>query len=347
MLVLALSGGIDSAVAARLLTDRGFDVHGLFLKHRYQREPEDDARTVADHLGIPLTVLDVSDRFEEIVEHFTDEYFFGRTPNPCVRCNRSIKFGILYDYAIDRLGAEGFATGHYVRRGEVDGFPALFRGLDPAKDQSYVLYGIDRNKLARLHFPLGEMLKSEVREIAEKIDLPIREKKESQDICFVENGRHAEFLHARRPDAETSGNFVAPDGRFLALHSGFEQFTVGQRKGMGVGFGKRVFVLRVDSETKNVVIGSWDELARDELTASDVRWLLPETPTRPFRCGVKIRYRCQTASGVVIPCDDGTVRVRFDDPQHGVAPGQSAVFYFDDRVIGGGVIDEPESSSIS
>lgn len=337
-IVQALSGGIDSAVAAWLLKEQGFEVHGLFLKHRLQRETEHDAQITADFLGIPLTILDISHEFEEIVEHFTEEYFAGRTPNPCVRCNRSIKFGILFDYAVNQLNASAYATGHYVRRGEVDGFPALFRALDDTKDQSYVLYGIGREKLSKLYFPLGEYQKTEIRRLAEQIGLPIREKKESQDICFVENGKHAEFLHQRRPETDTSGRFVDSAGNVLALHGGFEQFTVGQRKGMGVGFGQRVFVLRLDAKSKDVVIGSWDELACSNLTTTDVRWLLPDAPQVPFRCDVKIRYRCQTASAAIFPQPDGSVQVQLDEPQHGVAPGQSAVFYFGDRLIGGGVI---------
>lgn len=339
MIVQALSGGIDSAVAAWLLKEQGYRVHGLFLKHALQRETERDALIAADFLDIPLTVLDITPQFDEIVEHFTDEYFSGRTPNPCVLCNRTIKFGILYDYAVRELGASGYATGHYVRRDAVAGFPALFRGLDDTKDQSYVLYGIGRDRLSNLFFPLGDYQKTEIRRIAEKIDLPMREKKESQDICFVENGKHAEFLHCRRPGVDTSGRFVSPQGEILALHGGFEQFTVGQRKGMGVGFGKRVFVLRLDAKSKDVVIGSWDELACKELSASEVRWLLPENPTVPFRCDVKIRYRCRTARATVFPQPDDSVRVRFEEVQHGVAPGQSAVFYFGDRLIGGGVIN--------
>lgn len=340
MIVLALSGGIDSAVAARLLLDRGDQVHGLFLKHGFGREPEKDASAVARHLGIPLTVLDLSSSFEGILDYFTSEYLAGRTPNPCVRCNRTIKFGALYDFAFSQLGADGFATGHYVRRESVDGVPALLRGVDPLKDQSYVLYGIERDRLTRLHFPLGTRTKAEVRDIAARLDLPVLGNKESQDICFVENGRHARLLHERCPGSDTSGHFVSPDGRTLAPHPGYEHFTVGQRKGMGVGFGKRVFVLKIDPKTKNVVIGPYDELARTALTASEVRWLLPLAPKRPFHCGVKIRYRSKTAPATVVPGPNETVRVEFEETQYGVAPGQSAVFYFDDRLIGGGVIDD-------
>ncbi len=343
MIVLAMSGGIDSGVAAALLKEQGFDVRGLFMKHPYQRETEEDAATIAQHLEIPFEVLDIAEPFEEVVENFTDEYFRGRTPNPCVFCNRAIKFGVLFDYA-RKLGAGGFATGHYVRRGDVEGRPALFRAVDLEKDQSYVLYGIDRSILDRLFFPLGELTKQEVRDIAKRIGLHVLEKKESQDICFVDRGRHAEFLHRRRPDIDTSGHFVTPDGKFLALHGGFEQFTVGQRKGMGVGFGERVFVLRLDPETKNVVIGSYSELACRNLSVDDVRWLLPDTPREPFRCDVKIRYRTAAASGTVKPQAGGTATVELDETRYGIAPGQAAVFYLGDRLLGGGTIRSATSS---
>ena len=340
MIVLAMSGGIDSAAAGWLLQQRGETVRGLFLKHRYQYEDEAGARTVAEHLDIPLDILDVSDAFEKIVDTFTESYFSGRTPNPCVLCNRTIKFGILFDHAIQHLAADGFATGHYVRRGEVNGYPALYRGIDRTKDQSYVLYGIGREKLAKLHFPLGDRTKADIRLLAEKIGLPNRENRESQDLCFVENGRHFEFLRERCPDCDTSGNFVTPDGRFLALHDGFERFTIGQRKGFGVGFGKRVFVLRLDADRKEVVLGDWDELASFQLRATDGRWLTIEDPMEPFCCHVKIRYACRPVRARVEPGIDGTFSVEFEEAQHGIAPGQSVVCYDSDRLLGGGIIVE-------
>ncbi len=339
MIALAMSGGIDSAVAAWLLKQQGHDVGGFFMKHPYQAEDETDAGRLADFLGIPLEVVDVSEPFETVVENFTNEYFAGRTPNPCVFCNRTVKFGVLFDHARKKIDADFFATGHYVRMTETDGFPALLRGLDPDKDQSYVLYGIDRARLSRLRFPLGERTKSEVRYIAAEAELPLRDKKESQDICFVPNGCHSEFLHARRPNVNTAGRFVSPEGDFLALHGGFEQFTIGQRKGMGVGFGKRIFVLRLDPATRDVVIGPWEDLAIRHLTVMETRWLLPEDPEDEFSCQIKVRYRCREASGTVRPLKNGA-RVDFFEPLHGVAPGQSAVFYHGDRVLGGGVITE-------
>lgn len=343
MIVLALSGGIDSAVAARLLMEQGLQVRGLFMKHRYQRENEDGAASVADFLGIPLEIVDVSEPFEEIVEHFTEEYFSGKTPNPCVRCNRRIKFGFLFDHAVHGMGGTDFATGHYVRLGEADDGAALFQARDETKDQSYVLHGIDRSILPRLRFPLGGYTKREVRRFAEEIGLPIAEKQDSQDICFVERGKHSEFLRRRRPETETAGRFISSDGRVLGLHGGFERFTVGQRKGMGVGFGRRIFVLKLDANTNDVVIGSWNELACTSLIARDVRWLLAEPPDEPFHCGVKIRYRCKTVSARVIPASDGSVVVELEEPQYGVAPGQSAVFYSGDRLLGGGTIVRDES----
>ena len=339
-----MSGGVDSGVAAVLLKEQGYRVRGLFMKHPYQRENESDAARTAEQLGIAFEVLDVSEPFEQVVEHFTDEYLRGRTPNPCVHCNRMIKFGVLFDYA-KKNGADGFATGHYVRRGEVDGFPALFRGIDPEKDQSYVLYGVGRSTLDRLYFPLGNRTKNEVREIARRIGLHVLDKKESQDICFVERGKHPEFLHQRRPDIDTSGKFVSPDGTCLGLHGGFERFTVGQRKGMGVGFGERIFVLRLEAETCNVVIGPYSALACKRLLADDVRWLLPEVPNGPFRCEVKIRYRTEPVSATVFSRNNGEVELEFDEPRYGVAPGQSAVFYLGERLCGGATIRVANPSS--
>ena len=337
MILLAISGGVDSGVAAALLKAQGHRVCAVFMKHPYQRETETDAVRIAEHLGIDFDVLDISEPFEQIVEHFTEEYFQGRTPNPCVYCNRTIKFGVLFDHTV-KLGADSFATGHYVRHGTVDGTAALFRGMDSEKDQSYALYGIDRSTLDRLRFPLGGLTKPEVREIAKRFGLPVVDKKESQDICFTERGKHAEFLHRRRPNIDTSGNFVSPDGKFLGLHGGFERFTIGQRKGMGVGFGERIFVLRLEPETRNVVIGPYSELMCKRLLADDVRWLLPENPTTAFHCEVKIRYRTNAVPATVIPGSNKTVEVDFDEPCYGTAPGQAAVFYQGDRLLGGATI---------
>ena len=335
---LALSGGIDSAVAAHLLQKQGLNVHGLFLKHPYQHEDETDAGKIAEFLGIPLTIRDVSTQFEAVVDDFTQEYFGGRTPNPCVLCNRMIKFGVLMDFALHELTADFYATGHYVRRSEVEGFPALLQGVDDTKDQAYVLYGIGREKLHRLLFPLGEWTKKAVRRMAAEIRLPLPDKKESQDICFVKSGCHAEFLHARRPGVDTAGRFIDTEGNVLALHGGFEQFTVGQRKGMGVGFGRRVFVLELNAETNDVVVGPWEKLARTQIHVTKTRWLLPQDPMQSLRCSVKIRYRSKAFPATVLPEGDGAV-VDCDEPVFGIAPGQSAVFFDGDRLLGGGIIN--------
>lgn len=336
-IVLAISGGIDSAVAAHLLREQGVEVCPLFMKHSYQREDETDAIRVTEHLNLPLEILDISAAFETVVEHFADEYFAGRTPNPCVFCNRTIKFGLLLQHAFKR-GADGFATGHYVCRGDINGFPALFQGVDPTKDQSYVLYGIDKEVLPRLHFPLGGYEKAAIREMAIKLGLPNTQKAESQDICFIERGKHAEFLQKRRPKINTAGRFVSPDGNILGNHKGFVHYTVGQRKGMGVGFGERIFVHKIDAATNNVVIGPYADLAQRSLTARDVRWLLPEEPKEIFRCEAKTRYRTENVPVTVTPLPDGAVNVEFEKPRYGIAPGQSVVFYENTRLLGGGVI---------
>ncbi len=334
---LALSGGIDSAVAALLLKNQGYDIHGFYMKHPYQADDETDARTIADSLHFPLDVIDVTEAFETVVENFTHEYFSGRTPNPCVYCNRMIKFGIFFDAAVKTSHAAFFSTGHYAQIQYVDGEPELHRGVDEAKDQSYVLYGMDRNRMSRLLFPLGHLTKNEVRRLAKQASFPLPDKKESQDICFIPSGTHSQFLHARRPNAQTAGRFVSPDGQFLALHGGFEQFTIGQRKGMGIGFGERVFVTKIDATTNDVVIGPWENLAVTKIDVTDTRWLLPETPRNEFSCQIKVRYRSREAAGTVIP-NETQAEVHFAEPIYGVAPGQSAVFYDGTRVLGGGII---------
>ncbi|MGL4594910.1 MAG: tRNA 2-thiouridine(34) synthase MnmA [Thermoguttaceae bacterium] len=353
-IIIAMSGGVDSTVAAWKLKEQGHSVCGLFMKHPYQREDETAACAAAEFLRIPLKVIDFSNEFEHVVTNFTDVYLAGRTPNPCVLCNRTIKFGVVFDAAMTQLNGDGFATGHYAIRREIDGTSAIFCGADPTKDQSYVLYGIDPKKLSRIYFPLGEMMKVDVRKIAEKIGFPLRGQKESQDICFVEKGEHSAFLKQRCPDRITSGKFVDVSGKPLALHGGFERYTVGQRKGMGVGFGERIFVLKINADQNEVVIGSWDQLACKKFIATDVHWIHPEPEKlrpllqkeSPLKCGVKVRYRCNMANASVFEISDNAVSVTFDEPQYGIALGQSAVFYNGNRLLGGGIIDSTPIQNI-
>lgn len=385
--VLAMSGGVDSSVAAHLLLKAGHDVIGVFMRHgeasasacRVDGQSAGatagsaavgslpvlgdaptgaradhkqgccsatdaaDARRVAQSLGIPFYALDLQEDFRRIVDYFVDDYLHGRTPNPCVKCNHWIKFGRLFDYA-DDVDADFVATGHYARMVHVgDGQPQLCRGLDDHKDQSYALFGIGRQRLSRMMLPVGGYRKSEIREIAGSLGLGVAEKRDSQEICFVTQGHHSEFVRARRPEdvSDTAGEIVTTAGQVVGRHEGFEAFTIGQRKGLGVALGRPQFVVRIEPESRRVVIGDQDELLRVGLEADQANWLV-DPASLPERVGVQIRY-----NGSPHPARIGAVdgqadrfRVWFEQPQAAVAPGQAAVVYDGERVVGGGWITE-------
>jgi tRNA-uridine 2-sulfurtransferase len=347
--LVALSGGVDSGVAAWLLKQQGFKPVGLFMSHRIDGDlpvdetlcpsPDEatDARRVADWLGIDLEVVDFNDKFEPVIEHFIDEYLQGRTPNPCTHCNRILKFGALFDMA-DQLGSGRIATGHYARIEPVAGGLGLFRGIDDIKDQAYVLFAIKREKLSRIFFPIGQLQKSEIRKLAIKIGLPVAEKPDSQDICFIPDGDHAGFIRRRRSGLKTAGQIVTTDGTVVGEHDGFERYTVGQRKGLGVAMGEPYFIVRIEPETNRVVIGQRDELATESLTASEANWLI-DIPDGPFDAEVKIRYRSRPVAARVVPIGATRFEVKFQEPCYGVAPGQAAVCYRGDQLLGGGWID--------
>ncbi len=310
----------------------------------------DDARRVADRLDIPFYALNLQDEFRRIVDYFIDEYTRGRTPNPCVQCNNWLKFGKLFDYA-DSVGAEFVTTGHYARVGwasPTDGLrsgdvvgtahPTLLRGVDEAKDQSYVLFGIERRLLARMLLPVGEYRKPQIRALAAKIGLRVADKKDSQEICFVTSGEHDEFIRQRRKGVDTSGEIVTTGGKVVGTHPGIERFTIGQRKGMGVAMGEPYFVVRIEPDTRRVVIGRQEELARRELTADRCNWLV-NPPAGRFRCQAKIRYNSPPAAATAEILPGGRLRVEFEQPRFGVAPGQAAVLYDGERVLGGGWIE--------
>ena len=377
-IVLAMSGGVDSSVAAHLLCEAGHEVIGVFMRHGEQspvacaapvgagaasgssamslpviaRERLDhkqgccsasdaeDARRVAERLDIPFYALNLEQEFGRIIDYFVDEYTRGRTPNPCVACNTWLKFGKLFDYA-DSVGAEFVATGHYARlAGEDGGEPALTRGLDDSKDQSYVLFGVERSRLRRMLLPVGGYQKSEIRRLAGQIGLRVAEKRDSQEICFVTTGRHDEFIRDRRGDdgEDTSGEIVTTDGAVVGRHAGIEGFTIGQRKGLRIAMGDRRFVVRIEPDTRRVVIGQRHELARTELTASDLNWLT-DPPVGPHKCLAQIRYNSRAKPATMTPLADGRLHVEFDAPQDGVAPGQAVVCYDGERVLGGGWIE--------
>lgn len=382
--VLAMSGGVDSSVAAHLLLQQGHEVIGVFMRHGEESpvacatsplsdslptgegtapatnkaalpilnpradhkqgcctaSDAEDGRRVADRLRIPFYALNLQEEFSQIIDYFVDEYTAGRTPNPCVMCNNWLKFGKLFDYA-DGVGAEFVATGHYARlQSDPSGVPALCRGVDDGKDQSYVLFGVGRSLLSRMLLPVGDYHKPQIREMASELGLRVADKKDSQEICFVTSGKHDEFVRARRGSLDTSGQIVTTLGRVVGEHPGIERFTIGQRKGLGVALGEPYFVVRIEPQTRRVVIGQKEDLARTELTASRTNWLVDE-PRGPFRCRAKIRYNslAHPATAEVLP--EGRLHVAFDESRHGVAPGQAVVCYDESgvRVLGGGWIE--------
>ncbi len=365
--VMAMSGGVDSSVAAWLLREQGYEVIGLFMRTGIEtpeeatnqsasragadvRRPEprpfrgccsaadaSDARNVAGRLGIPFYALNFKEPFEKIVDYFVDEYARGRTPNPCILCNDQLKFGRLAEYG-RAADADFIATGHYARIENRRGEFRLCRGVDRSKDQSYVLFGIDRQILPQVIFPIGGMTKSEVRQYAQDHGLPLFDKPESQDICFVPDRDYARLIRERRPEAFRPGRIVDQAGREVGRHEGIVNFTIGQRRGLYVAMGTPVYVTWIDPATNTVTIGPREDLARNGLQASQVRWLI-DPPAGPLEAEVQIRYTHTAAAATVEPSGADRVRVRFRDPQYAVTPGQAAVFYEDDEVLGGGWID--------
>jgi len=348
-----MSGGVDSSVAAYLLKEQGHDVIGLFMRTGVHAPEHDgpehkkgccsaldagDARRVADRLDIPFYALDFESEFQRIMDYFVDEYVAGRTPNPCVVCNNWLKFGKLWSYG-KQLDADFVATGHYARIGAGEDGPRLHRGADPGKDQSYVLFGLRRSLLPHLLFPIGGYQKEEVRTIARQLGLCVADKPDSVEICFVPNGDHAAFIRERRPALQTAGRFVDTAGNVLAEHDGYEQFTIGQRKGLRYAAGARRYVLDIVPDTHDVVLGEREDLLASFLVAGRVNWLI-QPPSGPLRCAAKIRYRHQAGSAVVLPGQGNEVQVEFAEPQSAITPGQAVVFYDGDRVLGGGWIEK-------
>lgn len=352
--VLAMSGGVDSSVSAVLLKEQGYDVIGLFMRTgAHSDEPDSrrdnkkgccsaidagDARRVADRLDIPFYALDFEREFDRIIDYFADQYLAGRTPNPCVVCNTWLKFGQLWTFA-QQLDAGFIATGHYARMVAGPQGPELHKGADPEKDQAYVLYGIRQEILGRLLFPIGGFRKEEIRAMARQAGLgTMADKPDSVEICFVPDGDHAKLIRRRRPELVTAGNVVDRDGTILGEHDGFERFTIGQRKGLGIATDRKRFVLEILPETRTVVLGDRENLLSQGLTASGVNWLVDQ-PTAPIRCTAKIRYRHAGSLATVTATVEGGAQVEFDEPQSAITPGQAVVFYAGSHVLGGGSIE--------
>jgi tRNA-specific 2-thiouridylase len=358
--VVAMSGGVDSSVAAALLVERGYEVIGVML--RLWSEPPrptlgsgtieaatnrccsldaiQDARGVAERLGIPFYVLNAEEAFErEVVRPFIATYAAGRTPNPCLICNRKIRFGYLLDYATRTLGARYLATGHYARiRCDADGRFQLWRGADRDKDQSYVLSVLDQADLAQALFPVGEYIKPQVRALAAERGLPTASRVESQDLCFIADGDYRRFLAENAPAAMHPGPIVDTNGRQLGVHAGLPAYTIGQRGGLGVAAAQPLYVLALDLAHNALVVGTSAELGRHWLHTGPINWIAGEPLPGPFEAEAQIRYRATPMPASITPLTDGTTDVQFDVPLRDITPGQAVVFYQGEVCLGGGSI---------
>jgi tRNA-specific 2-thiouridylase len=361
--VVAMSGGVDSSTVAALLCQRGDAVVGLTMQLWDQRRlpglrpvgaPRQrccslddalDARRVAQHLGIPHYVVNYEERFEEkVVKPFVASYLAGETPVPCALCNNHVKFDPLLTTA-RQIGAERLATGHYARiaRDAETGRMMLLRAADETKDQSYFLFGLTQEQMARTVFPLGELGKQRVRELAREAALPVAEKPDSQEICFVSAGHYVQFIEsylAERGESapDDQGEIVTTSGEVIGRHQGLHRFTVGQRKGLGFAAGRPMYVVALEPKTKRVIVGEDGELRRATCDVRDVNWVSIAEPAQPVRAAVKVRHRHEPAPATVESLAAGGARVSFDEPQRAVTPGQAAVFYDGDTVLGGGTI---------
>ena len=353
--VVAMSGGVDSSVTAALMVEAGYDVVGVTLQ-LYDHGAAigrkgaccagrdiHDARNVADQLAIPHYVLDYESRFRDaVIDEFADSYLRGETPIPCVRCNQTVKFRDLLATARD-LGADALATGHYVRRETGDGQAALLRGVDPDRDQSYFLFATTRAQLDFLRFPLGAMEKRETRAHAQRFDLPVADKPDSQDICFVPDGNYARIVEKLRPEAHAPGDIVDLGGAVLGRHEGIVHYTIGQRRGLGLGGRpegeEALYVVRLDPAARRVIVGPRAALGTARIALGDINWLGPDALSADgMACTVKLRSTMRPVAARLEPGPEGAMSVRLDQPQFGISPGQACVFYDGDRMLGGGWI---------
>ena len=346
--LVGMSGGVDSSLTAALLQSQGYEVIGvtMFLENENCHERSccsskeiEDASKVADFLGIKFYIANFRSEFKKnVVNYFVEEYLKGRTPNPCVVCNKKIKFGKLFEYAKEQLDADYLATGHYARIIFEDGRYKLKKAVDLKKDQSYVLYNLTPDKLAKILLPLGTFSKVETRKLADEMNLPVADKPDSQEICFVPNDDYKSFLKDFAPNADAlkAGNIVDSEGKILGSHKGVANYTIGQRKGLGIAAPQPLYVTHLDVENKKVVVETGDKLFSNRLTANNVHWIYK--PNLPKNLSAKIRYGSKIYACTVFE-DENFLRVNFNEPVRAITPGQSVVFYDDDELIGGGIIE--------
>ena len=349
--LIAMSGGVDSSLAAELTIEAGYECIGCTMKLYDNKDDEpargktccslddvEDARSVATKLGMPYYVFNFKDDFhEKVISKFVCSYEKGITPNPCIDCNRYMKFEKLLTRAME-LGCEYVVTGHYARIEEKDGEFMLKKAADETKDQSYVLYSLTQDQLKHVLFPLGNMKKTAVRTLAEKSGFVNASKPDSQDICFIPDGDYGGFLERYTHTEYEAGHFIDTEGNILGTHRGYVRYTVGQRKGLGIAFGKPMYVKSIDAEKNTVTLAEDADLYSDTLTACDFNWISGHAPIEPVRCSAKIRYRHREQPATAYPGDDGNVKIIFDDPQRAITPGQAVVLYSGDTVLGGGSI---------
>lgn len=353
--MLGMSGGVDSSVAAAVLLEQGYNVIGVTMQIWPDADDERkladggccslsavyDAGKVADKLGIRYYVLNFKDAFQEkVIDYFKNEYLKGRTPNPCIACNRFVKFEALLKKAVS-MGMDYIATGHYARIVYDDntGRYLLKKSASDTKDQTYVLYTMTQEQLSRTLFPIGDLTKDKVREIALGLDLPVAHKPDSQEICFIDNNDYGRYINENTDVEIKPGYFVDRAGNILGMHKGIIHYTIGQRKGLGISLGKRTYVVAINPKDNTVVLGDDDDVYSGHLTASDLNFIsIPELKDE-MRVTAKIRYSAKEAAALISPLDEGRVSVIFDEPQRAVTPGQSVVFYDGDTVVGGGIID--------
>lgn len=349
--VVAMSGGVDSSVAAALLVEQGYDVVGMMMRLWSEDCGEGgsnrcctpgqmaDARRIAAQLGIPFYVIDTQDIFRRtVVQFFIDRYAAGDTPNPCLECNRHIRFEWLLGHAL-ASGADYLATGHYARVVRApDGSARLLKACDPVKDQSYALSLLAQDQLRRVLFPVGDYAKTEIRAMAAARGLPVAAKRDSQDLCFLADGDYRRFLREHAPAAARPGPILTRDGRQLGTHSGLLDYTIGQRKGLRISHSEPLYVLATDPARNALIVGTADELGRKSLTAGSVNWITEGPPADHFTAEIKIRYKARLAPGTVTVLPDGGVQVDFAEPQRDITPGQGVVFYAGEECLGGGII---------